>query len=445
MLIETFPRSIAPKNLTQATAADVTAKILGQTLKVGGGDDFDNAYPIYGFAVTVAFTVGTAITPTIKTTATTPAHVDNLLGLVQRIQLTVDETGVNQIYKPQPQGGLPVGARVVIDRPGTSFIELNPLDQLNNDSATQIMQALTALQYPGGASGNPTIPVGDYEITYFVSLGMLTFGEPLFSRCLLPLHLMKSAPQLSIQFAQGTDIMGGAAWANNITGLSTRINSICGVPTPQFEAFIRSKGGYLLFDDSESSRQPALGSNAECKFDIPAPGQIPVLGFRHYKGGAVVTRDVIDGSGTGISLATGLNAETEWQIQANGVPKKKFRFRELLRLNDLQRSVTGAAISVTPSSGTATAYASFGANCPTLPATNIRPASVTKLDCLQNMVQDGAGTELGSTIDGDTPFLGNKKLQLVGSPASVATYASTLQMRTFRFLSDVTDLQKIAP
>jgi hypothetical protein len=154
--------------------------------------------------------------------------------------------------------------------------------------------------------------------------------------------------------------------------------------------------------------------------------------FRHYLGGATVTRKEIDTGATGTSFGN----EGRWRIESGSVVDREWRWHDLQTLAEMQQS----ANALITSTGTLT-FATFGGAVGASGVANAKPAASVLINYLTDGFSGDNATELGSALDCNTPANSGLKMELVGTPANVATNASYLFTMGRRYFGNLSGWQ----
>lgn len=396
-----YPSQFA--NDSGAAAAD--SAILGTTQKWA----IDRTWPIEEILVQVDFRVQTTAL-TLKASPSTPDQFENIMNLVSRINLSVNDG-------KQP--------RSVVDASGVGLLEYASLTGMNLDQATLQLAAL--------AQGT-TLAAGYYTLTYRVPIVEPWIGEPLRSRMYLPVHTYPQDPVLSLTFQNGSTMYS----AGNIRQVATTIVLIRRQPTLASELLLQktagtNPNGYIDFDLIETPFSIAPGIGSEQRFALPIPGQYANILFRHYLGGATVTRTEIDSASAAANFAN----ENRWRIETGLVVERDWRWKHLRTLTEYSRPLP----AIVPSSGTVT-YGTLGGGF--VSGAGFRPASSVMLNFLSDGLSGDNCTELGSLLDCNTPAASGLKMEVIGTPTSVATNASYLYVMGRRYFGDLSRWQKFA-
>lgn len=403
-----------------------TNTILGTTQRFA----IDRTYPIEEIVVRVSFSVTTAMD---QTSPTTPDMWDNILQIVQKINLSVND------------GRQP---RSVVDCSGVALLEYAEQVGLTNDDATNQAIAVAANNNAAG------VPVGLFVLTYRIPMVPPSIGEPLRSRCYLPVHTHNQDPILSLTF---NTIAGMSANNTGVIGnVFTDVVLIRRVPTAGSEKLLRSTAGsnptgYIDFDLIETPFAVPLGQANEIRFAVPTPGNYTGMVFRQYLGGATLTRKNPVDSNAGDSVAHNFGIENLWRLETGLVVVRQWSWAVLRTINDWTRTGTAPFLSpLTPfvaasSAGSPTsALQVIPANFPVSRQAStayFRAGTSTYLDFLGDGTGD-TGNELGSLLDCNTPANNGLKMELIGTPASVATNQSVIYMLGHRLLGDISRWQK---
>lgn len=412
-----------------------TNTILGTTQKWS----LDRTWPIEEILIFLNFDLSTGMT-TIS--PTTPDLYDNILQLLQHVNLSVND------------GRQP---RTLVDCNGVALVEWASQVGMNLDEATLRMVAIA--QNPIGAAA---VPIGVYQMCYRIPCVNPLVGEPMRSRMYLPVHTYPQDPVLTLTFA--------SLAAMGTTGVfgTIRVDVVLvrRVPTIQSEAFLRSTAGtnpsgYIDWDMLETPFVLPLGSATEVRLPIPVPGNYINLLFRQYKGGAALSRIVPVDVDVGDSMANNNGNETRWRIETGGTVLREWRWKHLRTINDMSRPVnvlagispkqttptpTGAGFVAVASAGAVTNQLSNQmANFPDTPqaaTANYRAGTTAMIDFLNDGFSGDTGNELGSLLDCNTPATNGLKMELIGTPASVATNPSVIYVMGHRLFGDIARWQK---
>ena len=406
-----------PQQFQGSASGAANSPLLGTTQKW----QIDRTWPIEEILLHVNFTVNTGGL-TLATSPTSPDAYDNVLTLLQHINLSTND------------GRQP---RSVVDCNGVALLEYATLTSLNLDLGTQ-----TVIAYSTGA----TLPAGNYTLTYRVPMVEPWIGEPLRTRMYLPVHLYPQDPVLTLSFQQGSQMYS----AGNINYVGVEVELLRRQPTIQSEAFLRADAqkrgltnpsGYIDFDLIETPFSIAPGIGTEQRFPIPIPGEYANLMFRHYQGGAAVTRKEIDNGATGSSFGN----ENRWRLETGSVVQREWKWKQLRNICEMSKPVQqliSPSVFVAASSGGAvtTALAQplagiVGGGIPS--GQGFRYANSTMLNFLTDGISGDNATELGSLLDCNTPANTGLKMEIIGTPASVATNASYLYVMGRRYFGNL--------
>ena len=419
------------------------ASLLGTTQKW----PIDRTWPIEEILLTVDFQVTTAL-GLYPATAQSPDQFDNILQLIQHVNLTVNDG-------KQP--------RSVVDSSGIGLLEYAQLSGFNLDQATLNLAAQTGLlinNTPGtlaqwGVVANPAnLQIGCYRITYRIPCAPVWVGDPLRSRMYLPVHTYPQDPVLTLNFQSLANIASAGA----IGQLGVTVALIRRVPTAASEAALQKNpgtnpNGYIDWDLIETPFSVAPGVGTEQRLPLPIPGQYLDLAFRQYLGGANVTRQPIDATGTGATVAGGFGNEQRWRIETGLVVLREWRWKDLQILNDFSRPISPAYLNLALSSGT---VSQTNLNVGNLGSPAIASAAGTgnssnfrhPVSVMLNFGSDGLSgdtvNELGSLLDCNTPANNGLKMEIIGTPLSVVTNASYLYVIGRRFFGDLSKWQKFS-
>ena len=411
-----------PQFVGTASGAN-NSPLLGQTQKF----QIDRTYPLEEIRIHVNFTVASGGL-TLNSTLATADQFDNILSLIQHVNLSVNDG-------KQP--------RSVVDCDGVALLEYQAATGVNFDRATANVLALSQLA---------AMPAGNYRLTYRIPLVETWIGEPLRSQMYLPVHTYPQDPVLTLQFQNASNIYS----AGNINFVGAEIQLIRRVPTLKSEKWVQSRAasnpnGYIDFDLIETGFAVPVGTSSEIRFQLPIPGQYATLLCRHYLGGSTVSRKEIDSGATGSSFGN----ENRWRLESAQVTIREWRWKHLLA--ELQMNQPGFAF-VNPS----VFVAATSAGSPTTALQAQQPIygriggggfpSGSGFDyansVLMNFLTDGMSgddaVELGSLLDCNTPASAGLKMEIVGTPANVATNASYLKVMGRRYFGNLARWQSIA-
>ena len=399
---------------------------------------------VLGIARTPFGKLGGALAPL---SATTPDMYDNIMSLIQHINISVNDG-------KQP--------RSVVDSGGVAMLEYCQQVGLNLDQATLQLSAVSQPQIANmGSTANNTkinppqaLPLGVYQMSYRVPMVHPWISEPLRSRCYLPVHTYPQDPVLTLTFQNAATMYTGGV----IGSIFVEIELVRRVPTAASEASLQktagsNPNGYIDWDLIETPFTIAPGVGSEQRFPLPIPGAYNDLVFRQYLGGANVSRSPIDGSGIGGSTATGFGNESRWRIETGLVVMREWRWKHLRAINDFSRPGWPVAANLILSAGTVNSYSYANGNigCGSFAngggagnATNFRDPSSTCLNFLNDGLSSDDCVELGSLLDCNTPANNGLKMEIIGTPANVATNGSTLSVMGRRFFGDLSRWQKFS-
>jgi hypothetical protein len=408
-----------------------TNTVLGTTQRWA----IDRTWPIEEILIFVNFDA-TALT---SASPTTPDMYDNVLQLVQRVNLSVND------------GRQP---RSVVDCSGVGLLEYVSNAGFTLDQAT--MQLVAISQNPVGTAA---VPTGVYQYCIRIPCAPQQVGEPLRSRLYLPAHTYPQDPVLTLTF---NSLAGMGLSVGSIGTIRVDVMLIRRIPTKQSESILQSTAGsnptgYIDWDLLETPFTMPLGTASEIRLPIPVPGAYLDLLFRQYKGGAALTRTSTLDVVVGDTIANNLGNETRWRLETGSVVQREWRWKHLRTINDFTRpatpSLVGVAGVISPafialtSAGAVTSQVTgiLPANFPTnmLAATaNYRAGTSAMIPFLQDGFTGDNGNELGSLLDCNTPANNGLKMELIGTPASVATNPSVLAVMGRRFFGDLRRWQK---
>lgn len=364
--------------------------LLGTTQKF----DLDNTWPIEEMMVFVDVVVNAQLTL---------AGVDNLAGIIKRINVSVNDNN-------QP--------RSIVDCSGVGLLEYCSLAGMNLDADTLEVIKL--------GQGTTVAAAMAFRLCYRVPFVHPAIGEPLRTRCLLPVHTWNQQPKVTIDFETGANMFS----AGSLTLVQASYSLIRRNITQDVTNTILNDGGFINFDLLETPYALPIGQAGEVRLDIPSPGSYLCMALRQYLGGATITRNPVDQTGKGDTVANGFAAETRWRIESGGVVDHEWRWRHLRNLNDYSRPLNSVVQASSPRIGGIVA-----AN------TSFSPASSIMLDFIDDGVPGGSVNELGSVLDLNIPARSGLKMQFIGNIASVATNASQIFMVAHRLYGDLSKWQ----
>jgi hypothetical protein len=415
-----FRQRLTPFQSTGVNGAG-DANILGTSPR----STLDPTYPVEEIILIVSFTVGTALTTYVTnaytagtqvTTAQTPDQYEGPLTIVQHVNLSIND-GV------QP--------RSVFDGSGVTFLEYASFNGVKIDQGSALLVALCQ---------NASIPVGNYRLVYRLPCVETWMGEPLRSRCLLPVHRYPNEPVLTLTYNTAANMYS----AGHITAVYTDVVLNRRVPTPASELILANDAktlglsnptGYINFDLLESIYTLPLGTGNQFRASMPLTGSYLNVFFRHYLGGANITRKEIDNGATGSAFGT----ENVWDIESGGVQFRQFAWKDLMVFNEMFAPKEAIILS----SGTVS-QGYPGGNVPGVitPGAGqnyFRYANSVGINWLTDGLSGDNGTELGSILKADLKT--GIKLELVGNPTSVATNASVLYFMGRRLFGNLEGLK----
>lgn len=414
---------LRPQGFTNNVGGAANTTLLGTTIKC----QLPRTWPLEDIIIRANFTVNTGGLTLVASPAT-PDQYDNILQLVQHVNLNVNN-GI------QP--------RSAVDCSGVALLEYAEHEQCNIDLGTQLLMCL---------SQSGTIPAGNYTITYRIPCVDDSIGEPLRSRLYLPIHTYPQDPILTLTLQNAATIYS----AGNINAMFIEVLLIGRQVTPNSEKILQgtkatNPNGYIDWDLIETAFVIPVGTSAQQRFAIPLPGSYCNLLFRHYLGGATMTRKEIDNGATGSSfgnenlwdIETASNAIRQWNWQQLRATSESSQTKNIL-LNSLFASTAAGAYT----SGTSLAawqnwFLPFaGGSIPA--AQGFRYGNSCWLDFLTDGRSEDVAQELGSVLDCNTPANTGLKMEIVGIPTNVATNASQLAVIGRRLFGDISRWQTFA-
>ena len=409
----------SPTQFVGTAAGANNSPLLGTTQKW----QIDRTWPIEEILLHVNFTVNTGGL-TLAANPTTPDAYDSIMTLIQHVNLATNNG---------------VSPRSAVDCSGIALLEYATLTGFNIDQSTQL---LAAYEQTG------TLPAGNYTITYRIPMVEPWIGEPLRSRMYLPVHLYPQDPVLTLQFQNPANMYS----AGNVNYVGVEVQLIRRMPTLASEAALQAdaakrgltnSSGYIDFDLIETPFSVAPGIGTEQRFPLPIPGEYANLMFRHYQGGAAITRKEIDNGATGSSFGN----EIRWRLESGSVVQREWRWKHLRQLTELSRPLPAilfpANFVAATSAGSPTVnlqtvmptYGVFGGGIPA--GQGFRYANSVMLNFLSDGLSGDNCVELGSLLDCNTPSTSGLKMEVIGTPASVATNASYLFVMGRRYFGNL--------
>lgn len=399
---------------TPSQFAIASAGVLGTNQKYA----LDRTWPIEEIILHVDVTLGAAgATP--RTGSTAQIGLDALLGVVKRVNLTIND-GV------QP--------RSIVDFSGVGLLEYAHKVGLNIDAATLEAIRLWQLQvvYPN-----------NLKLRYSIRIPLVhpLITEPLRTRCLLPVHIFPQDPILSLDFESSSNMISAGA----VSAVVVTVDLIRREMSQQTTKDILANGGFIASDLIETPFSVGTGISGEQRFPVPLSGKYLNLLFRQYLGGATVSRSELD-------QVTTYGNESKWRLESGGVAIRDWRWQQIRVINQWSQVLNGCSQSglLVPGSTAPfwVAASSAGAVTTAMPVQIPSPsiegflnndAAATPLQtgtfrpassCLLDFLTDGldSANELGSVLDCDFPAQSGLKMEVVGPVASVATAASTFFM-----------------
>jgi len=367
-----------------ATLAPGALALLGTQVKIA----LDTTWPIEEILLFVNVTC--------SGTGPTLTGADNILGIVRKFNLTVNENNA---------------PRSVVDASGIGLLEYAEKVGLNLDRATRSAVALS--------QGASIAASQQFRICYRIPLVHPQICQPLRSQMLLPVHTYQQAPVMTIDFEQAGNMYSAGAFSVVSAEYVLKRRNM----TPDVTAAIQAKGGFIASDLLEIPYQIPLGYAGEVRFDLPIPGSYANLVFRQYLGGATVTRNVVD-------QTTTIGQETIWRIESAGVAEHQWKWKDLQTIEDCNGPLNSANQTYSPSFAGAVAA-----------STSFQPASSCYLDFISDGL-DGV-SELGSVLDANAPSKANLKITLIGNVASVATNPSVIYMLGQKYYGDLSRWQQL--
>lgn len=363
----------------------------------------DRTWPLEEIRLHVDFTVNTGGI-TLAATPQSNDAFDNIMQIVSKVNLTVNDG-------KQP--------RSVIDMTGIGLIEYQLRQGFNLDRGTTFLAA---------SSQGATLAAGNYTMVLRIPMVDDDISEPLRSRLYLPIHTYPQDPVLSVSFANAATMYS----AGNINFIAVTVQLVRRQATAASEAVLRKNpgtnpNGYIDWDLIETPFNVAPGVGSEQRFALPIPGSYLNLLFRHYLGGANISRKEIDNGATGSAFGT----ENRWRLESGLVVVREWNWKHLRA----EAEFSDALISLVPSSGTITAGIPAGGVFPA--GQGFAYANSAYMNFLTDGVTENIADELGSVLDCNTPANTGLKMEVIGTPTNVATNGSTLAVTGRRLFGDL--------
>lgn len=390
----------------------------------------DRTFPIEEILLHIDVTNGaTGPTPRIGASSSGQPGLDALLGIIKRVNLSVND-GI------QP--------RSVVDFSGIGLLEYAQKVGLNWDAATTEAVRLWQISIQLAAA---TAYANSNTWRYTIRIPMVhpLIAEPLRTRMLLPVHTFPADPILTIDFESGTNMYS----AGSVSALAVTVDLIRRDMSAAVTAEILKSGGFIRADLLEAPVTIGTGISGEQRFPINTPGSYMNLLFRQYLGGATMTRDVLD-------QTTTFGSESRWRLESGGIVIRDWRWKQLKVINELSMP---KPFVIAPGGGLFVAASSAGAvttafppchppditgaipNASAVPSAGDRPAASTLMDFLTDGLDSAA--ELGSLLDTNLPARTGLKMECIGPVASVATQGSILYIGGHRLFDDLSKWQAI--
>jgi hypothetical protein len=416
-----------PPVFSDTQSAGTNNKLLGTTQKF----NLDRLFPIEEILLIVNFVVDSGGL-TLVTSPGTNDQYENILQLVSNINLSV-----NDGTKP----------RSVVNSSGIALLEYCQRVGFNCDEGTLMLAALQQVT---------TLPAGKYQMCYRLPMVDPKIGETLRSRMYLPVHKYPQDPTLSVTF----QTLANIASAGTMSQLTCEVVLVRREPTAASEALLAqikttNPWGYIDFDLIETPFTIPLGVGTEQRFALPIPGLYGNLLFRHYLGGASITRKEIDNGATGTSFGN----ESRWRVESGGVVDREWRWKHLRMMSEMNGCIpamfNASAFVAATSAGSPTTQLQalmmvqglFGGSLP-FPTTsasfqNFRYSNTGFIDFLGDGLSGEMINELGSLLDCNNPSTKGLKMEIIGSPTSVATNASSLMVLGRRYFGDLSAFKQL--
>lgn len=390
MMLKRRSQLVINSNLALAAAG-----ILGTSQGIA----LPRVHPIEEIHITVSMTQDA--TGSTFSTSTSPQICDRLRGILKKATLFVQDG---------PE------ARQVVALSGAAMLEYSASVGLNLDRATLATMVLD------GTPATTTVAANmQNRITYRIPLVHPMLGEPLRTRCLLPVHTLNTDPLLQLDFANATDFTA----VNHFSAVLVEVRLIQRLMPDSVTQGIIAAGGFIPFDLVETGYSIGSNLSGEQYWDLPLGGQYMNLLIRSYANLAstTITRDTID-------QVTTLGAESKWRLVSGQTTLEEFRMRDLQTQNDYSRVANSATQSSSPNFAGAVA-----AN------TSFQPASSVILDFLSDGLE--SANELGSLLDANIAANSGLKLQLTGFIVAPSGGQHTLFVVGHRLMGNLTPWQTL--
>ena len=380
--------------------------LFGQTIAC----PIDRTWPLEEIHIIITATAsGTAPTFYSGAAIVTNPMVDTILGILKNANLSIND-GTNP--------------RSIVNMSGEGILEYNSRLGTSLSRATRASVAISQ-----GASVTAS---SSFRIAYRIPLVHPLIGEPLRTRCLIPIHIYPQDPILTLTFANSADFITAGYFSN----LTCEVRLIRRQMPSSVTQGILGSGGFIPMDLIETPFSVSTASAGEVFYDLPLGGNYLNLLFRQYLGanGGAITRNVLDQTGIGTTVGTGLGAESRWGLVSGQVTLEEWRWRDLQDVDDF-----------TSYPGYNTSANTYWADPSGAVAANTawQPAASTLLDFLS----DGQDTvnELGSALDCNIPANSGLKMQLHGYITSQSgfTVPSSIYVIGHRLFGDLSGYQAI--
>jgi hypothetical protein len=255
---------LRPRELSTAGLISSATNPAGYSVPVS----IDNVWPISRIDVLVNVTVSTL---PLQATGVAGFCADALANVLKRVRLEAFE---------------PSGTRTVVDASGVALIErgfcLEGMDyETGRAMATAYMQ--------GGSDKTPqgyAAQLASYKIRYPIFLAHPRMVDPLAAAFLLPVHLMKDKPKLTLEFASASEMANAKPTSTGSASIAySSLSAILDVQYAQMngsmEEWIASVGGYARHNFMENE-VTCVNSTTQQEIKLPSPGKYIDFAVRGY-------------------------------------------------------------------------------------------------------------------------------------------------------------------
>lgn len=353
---------------------------------VGNVWELPSDNPIEEIRVTCCLTVNAQLTT---------VQPDSILNLCKRIQV------VSNNGKTIPRW----------DTSGIGALEFVSQQGLNLDRST-----LEAIRLSQGATIAASSQI---RLTYRLPMVHPLVEEPLRTRMLFPVHTHAQDAKLILDFAALAEF----ASAGSVTAMVVTVQVVTKQMPQEITQAILAKGGFIEQDVIETAYNLGVGVSGDVALALPLTGSYTGCLFRMYKGGATITRDVIDENTT-------FGGETIWRLETNQETRSQWRWRELQVANDESKVANVLSQTSSPGFGGVVAANTF-----------FLPSSSVYLDFLSDGME---ARELGSVLDVNPQALATptSKMEVKGRVSNTATNGHVVNIIGHRLFGDLSSWKK---